>query len=736
MAYGAHAFPRRAGLATLWSAVLAALLALALPAVSLGDSLRSTVEYNYTVSELETRTQDGETTRAESRSFGQRYRLGFDKSLYPYLTLRGGGLFERTDTSVETGTGDSDVTFTRLNPFAELVLASPLYTGALGYNRQEEESQSSGASSKLIRDVYTARLGWRPEEAPSMDLQYSRTDTYDPGREDEDRTLDSIQLISRYQPVSTVDLLYQGTLNRSEDRLSGVQTDEVAHAGRVSYDDRFWGNRLSLSTTYAVTNRTSETRAPLGAEVTAVVAAVAGLFALDDSPQEGELAPAPALIDGSTGVSAGIDLGLPAVGDFDGTVPRNLGLDLLDPGAQVNGLRVWVDRQLTPEVASSFRWEVWVSQNNLDWDLWQTVPSAPFGPFENVFELRFATARARYVKLVVVPLSPTVVGAPAFSSIFVTELRAQLTLPGDQISRETTQTGHQVSIASRAQLLNDPNLAYTFTLLYARTDPDSVSRSLVSNALSLTRRLRPWLTGAAQAAREDVDEPAGNQVLYRYGVSLAATPLPTLSHTAVYSGRTEQSGEGDRVRNSVFLNNRAALYRGVDVLLNGGVSEDRADDGERSRSYLVNAGVEILPHRTMTWGFFYSADWFERSGGERPDSSTVTRRTRASVSWNPLAAVNLFASAEMVEGGQGRMTLYNWAGNWSPLRDGTLQLTFAYSETLQIEEDTSVRLLSPSLRWEVRRGTFLDLTYSFIESESGSRKTENRVISANLQANF
>jgi hypothetical protein len=716
-----------------WAGLAACFLS---PGTARADSLRGTLEYFHSLADSETRTAEAETVRSDVRSFGQRYRLAFDKTLYPYLALRGGGLFERTDSTIETDGVETDSTLTRLNPFAELLLGSPLYNASAGYNRREEKLRSNGEESKLIRDLYSARLGWRPVELPAVNVQYTRTETYDPGREVEDITRETFQVGVRYQPVRAADLTYQGTLNRSENRIGGVEVEDMVHTGRVTYADRFLAGRLTLHANSGLSHRRTEIRAVRGGEVTVPVPAFAGLFARDDTPEEGDLAQEPALVDGNLATSAGIDIGLPAADDPDGSVLRNLGLDLLQPDAEVNEILVWVDRPLTAEVASSFLWAVWVSPNNLDWTLWRTGLPAPFGLFENRFEVRFPTVRTRYVKVVVAPLAPTVVGALDFPEIFVTELQAFLTLPAEQAAREESRTSYLVNVASRARLLDDPILFYDFSLFYTRTEPTSVSRLFLSNGLSLSRRLRPWLTGAAQVARDDVDEPAGERTIYRYGASLAATPMRALSHSAVYSGRTEETEEGTIVRHSLFLNNRAALYRGIDVLLNGGVSEWRREDGAKTRSRLVNFGSEITPHRTMTWSLFYSYDRSERTGGQRPDATVSTRRARAAVSWNPLPAVNFFGSADAVDRPEGRTTLYNWAANWSPFRDGALQISFAYSESLRPEEDGSDRLISPVLRWEMRRGTFLDLSYSLVESKTRAQETETRVVSANLQVNF
>jgi len=710
-----------------------------MPGTARADGIKGTVEYGYSHSETEARTAEGETIRGEAQSLTQRYRLTFDRSFYPNLVLRGGGFFERADTTAETQGSETDFTSTSLSPFADLTLSTPLYMASVGYSRREDKLESGGSKTQVARETYNATLGWKPVDLPDLTLRYIRADTFDPGRVTQDLTSETLQWSSRYVPVRPLELTYQGTLNRTTDRVGGVEAEDLTNSGRVTYADRFLGGRISVHTNYGISHRRTEIRASRGGEVTSLVQAFAGLFAIDDTPVEGELAPAPALVDGNQTGSAGIDIGAPPLGDLQGAAPRNLGLDFLQVDAEVNGLLVWVDRPLPASVASSFRWDVYVSatnENNPVWTLWAAVPSAPFGPFVNRFEVRFPSVRTRFVKVVVSPLSSVAPEALNFPDIFVTELQATLTRPAAEVAGETSLTSHLVNATEKVLLLNDPSLYYDFSLLYTWTDPSSVTRLLLSNGLSLNRRLNRWLTTSAQAARDDVDEPSGKRVNYRYGVSLSATPLRTLSHSLVYSGNTAKVEGGTEVRNSVFLGNRATLYQGVNVLLNGGASQGDQATGERTRSYLVNFGSDISPHPTLTFGLSGSADQSERTGGVRPDATISSRRGKASASWNPLPAVSLFASTEVVEQGEKKTTLHNWSLNWSPLRDGALQMSFSVSETLRPEEDGSDRLIVPSLRWAVRSGVFFDLSYAIIQSETSTAEADARVFSANLQANF
>ncbi len=191
--------------------------------------------------------------------------------------------------------------------------------------------------------------------------------------------------------------------------------------------------------------------------------------------------------------------------------------------------------------------------------------------------------------------------------------------PAAEMDTKSASTSQQFSLAAKTRLLDKRALYYDFSLLYSTSDTAAGSRLFLANGLSLQHTFSPWLNGTAQVGRDDTHEPGGNRVTHRYGASLTATPLRPLSHTLAYSGRIEDDNGRSSRRNSLFLNNRATLYRGFDVLLNGGQSFSTLDTGEESSSTLINFGAAITPHRTTTLNLNVSADRTEFSGGSRPD---------------------------------------------------------------------------------------------------------------------
>ncbi|MBI5441925.1 MAG: hypothetical protein HY900_12020, partial [Deltaproteobacteria bacterium] len=523
----------------LLGAVVAGVPAL-LPAPA-SAGLNATVETTFARSRSTLEGQGDVTSESDTSTILGRLYLAYLGNLYPYVTLRLGGT---ADTSRSNSTYDgteSDSTVTHVNPYLDLSFNNPAVHGGLGYNRRQEWQETGGSSSpSLVRESVQGLLGFKPEGLPTLDLQLLRTDTFDAAREQNDQRVDHVAWSSRYQPIPELNLSYQGTHNRTQDLLRDLEVIDLTNSARASYGSRFLGGRVNLNSSYGVSRKDTDTRVSAGGEgeVSSPLFPFGGLTSLDASPEAGGLDTSRALVDGDLAASTGVNLGTPPIGG-DATA-RNLGLDQ-GGASDVNTLRVWVDREVTPALAASLSWAVWVSADNETWRLHQTVGAAPFGPFENRFELRFATVRTRFVKVVVKPLSPTVPGALEVPSLFVTELQAFLTVSAQQVRGSTTRTSQIFDLGVRALLLEGPALNYDVYYLYAATTPDTSPRQTVTNGLSAARRLSPILLGTARLSREDSIEPQRRASAWTYNASLAATPLETLSHTLVFSGRREDA---------------------------------------------------------------------------------------------------------------------------------------------------------------------------------------------------
>jgi hypothetical protein len=724
------------------------LVLLLLPSAALGQGLfqgvSGTLELNYSFLSTKTTDATGNTTKTAINNFNPRVTLTVNTNIFPNLKLDAGVIVEKNISWFKTDGMTTKSDTTDLRPYINLTLNTPLYTAGIGYDRRQETVKTSGSPGvTTVNEDYNVILGWRPEGLPIFDVRLTRTDLFDEKRNIQDTTTDYGLLSARYT-YKNLDVRYQGTYTDTKDKLNEVETKDYLHTGRITYSDMFFNNRVSFNGSYNIAyEETNTTAAGIGGTVSSQISPFAGLSLVNDTFNPITLDPNPALIDGNTSASAAINIGLPPLGG--NTSLRQIGLDFL-VSTEVNQLLVWVDRDLSsaPTIANSFSWDVYISTDNLNWNHWAgPILPAPFGPFQNRFELNFPNVSTRYIKVVTKPLSPLVFGSSSFPNIFITELQAFIKTPAEQVKGKNTKLSHILNIESRARILNIPTLFYEFSYFLTRTDisgqqsqqnNQSQQSYTLSNGLSVNHRFSSIFLGSARVAREDGTEEGKKRWAYIYNASIVATPLKTLRHNFIYSGRIEEIDGKSTDNNSIFLQNNATLYKGIDVNLGGGFNFSTLETGQKQENTIINFGSSIVPHRTMTITLIYSDTATNQSGGGLPSTSTSTRRGDLSVAYRPFDTLYLFASWEILaEKGQKIQTIQNYGLNWSPFPEGTLQFNFSYNESILSENNQKSRLITPSLRWNITSRSFLDLSYQLIHSSSKLQKSDSSGVSASLK---
>ncbi|MGE5699018.1 MAG: hypothetical protein ACM31N_03010 [Deltaproteobacteria bacterium] len=683
----------------------------------------------------------GLTTESKSDSFIQRYSLTLDKRIFPNLGVVAGGLFERNALITELEGRENNIADTKMRPFIILNLRTPLYQAEGGYSRTEQEVKTSTTTPlTTVRQTYFATLGWRPDGFPETFFRYFHTDTFDKERRINDGTDDSFQLTANYQPVKSVSLRYGGAINKNRNNLQNIESRNTSHEGSVTYSESWWKNRISISSNYYIFHSDTEFSKGGSGEVSFPLSPVAGLSSINDTPLLITLDSNPALIDGDFAAGTGINLGLPPPsGD---SRPRSMGLDFfLD--TQVNSLLVWVDRDIPQDIAGTFSWEVYTSEDNRTWNLHRAVFPAVFGPFVTRFQIDFDTVTTRYIKVVTRPLSSAVPFANNFPNILVTELQATLRRQAADINPKVVRTNHRYNFNARAKLLKNQNLYYelSYFLLKNSSLPSAYD---LSNGLSFNREFGRIFSGFARVSREDSKDQTGEQQLgYTYTASISATPLQTLHHSVVYTGQTRESGQEKNETNSITFVNSAHLYDGVDANIGAGGSVQKSSTAAKIETIQLNAGLTLVPHRTMTVNLaYFESDTMRTLGGNSDETTDKQRTGGISVTYNPLRTLYIFGSLQRTRstslGNSTNTTTWNYSANWSPFPDGTLNLNFNYNETIHTEDNSRERRIIPSLRWNIggNRGRYVDLSYQYLNNDAPSQKNKNEVVSTNLHLAF
>ena len=733
------------GLYVLCATLILLLVPVGASAQGLLQGISGSLEFNYSYLTTKT-TIAGITTKTTTATYNPRFQLDIDTMISPNLRLRTGGIAEGIKSDVKSD--GLNITTTQLNfrPYIDLTLETPLYSASMGYVRRQQTTEvTRSPSTTLISDEYYGILGWRPEGLPFVDMQLKRTNFYDDSKSILNTTEDFISLNSKYQYKGLL-LNYYGTYLHTQDKIADLDTVQYTHYGRASYSDLFLDKRVAVSTNYNVLHQetTTETTAASGGGgfVEFQLFPTGGLSALLDNTEtlNHALDPNPALIDGNLTNGAGINIGLPPVVDIR---LRNIGLDFTNP-TEVNRLLLWIDRDLStaPDILNFFKLnlKVYVSSDNLNWVPWPITPPINFGPFENRFEIKFANVipSRRFIKVVTPPLNAAVPGAFAFPNIFVTELQAFLEVPAKNLGRtlknQFNTTTHNYDLDVKTRILDNPSLFYELYGYYNRQDPTGQQRYTISNALYTVHRFNEIFSGRARVAREDGKDTDQKRFAYVYDAALTADLLKTLHSSLVVNGRDEEIAGKPNDLNSIFLYNTAQLYKGIDVSLNGGVNFIKQETGVSGRDFVINLQSNIVPHRTLTLGLNYNNTISRRTGGEQVSSSNYTQTFDFSLNYNPFRTLNLFAFIQVIDQkGREVQTLQNYAINWSPFPDGALQFNIAYNENYRSEDRLTERIFFPSIRYNITKRSYIQLSYQWIRSRSDVQKIDSNLIGTTLK---
>ena len=747
--------------------------ALFMPGPAHADGISGFVEFTDSFTSATSSSAAAGTVETRANSFLQLYSLSFDRNLYPTLRLSAGGLFQKTMSDATTNGLESSADTTQMSPNITLTMGNPILSSAVGYARSEQTTSTPGTPSQTnVLETYTGRVGWRPEGLPIMDFLFSRSNSFDKAGSHENST-DSYTLSSRYDPLRNLGLLYSGSLTNSIDKLTQLETSSLSNAITGNYSQQFFAGRASLFANANLSDQetsVSASGATGGGFITTTPPASHGSFAASDNPTfiqrsiddirtppivfwtlfdelvtNNKITPIPL-----------INLVYPQFGG-DGR-KRNMGLDL-GGGTTVDSINVYIappqanQLPLPASITNQFTWAVYTSTDNVNWTLLadnlKPVLLQVFDPQLQVsvyrFELTFATVTTRYIKAVVNPLLKETT-TPALNDVLVTKLEPLVRTPVAQIVQNqghtsTSQAG-LLNVGGRVLLLNAPSLPVVtydvnFNYNFARSDSGTLTNYYLANGLSASHRFNEFLSGRARVSREDSEDARESKTSYGYSAGLEARPLSTLTHSLTYSGRYESTSGKSTTTNSVFLTNSAVLYQGASVNLSGGVSLASGSDGISNFNTIISCGANLVPHPSLSLNFNFSDQRSQQSGGGKPESSNYSRSGAMSVSYTPFETISIFGSIGFSAQQDTATTVTKaFGGSWSPFRDGAMQFNVSYNESVTTAGDQRVRAVSPSLRWNIRTGWWLETIYTYQTTTSSTAETTSDTITSSLRMSF
>jgi len=700
------------------------LLVGSLPGIALGWNYSLFSEFNEQMTDTSTRNKlSGETTDSSSSVFSQRYNLNLSHSFFPSLMFQGGATWEDTNVRVESDDSSNTSSFSTLRPFAGLRLSNPLYNFGANYSEIMGSSElGSGQNIETRRKEFDIGGGFNPVGLPSLGLRYGRVHSFDdPLTRD---TLENDYRLNTSYDYRDFGMTYSYSRGDVENLLSGSTQSIQSHTGRIDYSRRFFEGRTAVTGTYGINYSTTEFRGPQPDPVP--LGRSAGLFAVDDTPEDEALDLLNALIDSDTETSTGVNLG---VNGGDQTVFFNIGLDL-GFAIPVERLYVWVDKPVEGAAVNGFTWRVYVSDRNDESAVWKLIEGpgpASFSSFFNRFEIPIPRTEARYFKVVVQPLSAANPSASRFQDLFVTEMEA-LTLPPAGTNR-TDSLSQDLGIGIRHQVNEKTSVSYNG--VYRRNESLLADRSnfQLSNSFHVSHIFSRRVRGSAALGR--TDQWGGTQDASSstdFSTSLKGNWSPVFSQSINFSA-SQASGTFESSRYSMLLRNQFRPYRGWTLNIDSG--ESWRSSGS---STLVRIRTSVRPHPKVSFGLGYSGTFAQ--GGGNSSSNSSSQQYDAQAFYSPVPTLSLSAGLQSLDRNGENRTSQNYAVNWAPWSGGDLQFSIAYSESLSPTSDAESRQLSPRMTWRISQHFTLSTAYSIVRGSTQTQETDSQTLRGTLTMVF
>lgn len=400
----------------------------------------------------------GEKITYDSETLNQKYNLRWSwmKALFENITLQTSVNYQARGNK----TGQTDLWNSEFQPTVDLRLNYSLFTLNNSYShRISERDISSDTSTTLKRDYFVTRLSTNIKKVP---MQFGYTFDHTFNVEDTRDQYDNRFTINANKNLTNNDFIYNFSFFRSDDRIRSRLSDSYKHFFRWGQFRTFKDDKINLSSNYSLDYSSIKVKQSdtLGTLTEVTIDNI--LYAEDETPGFGELETVNGLNDGNllTSSSPRIELGT-------GNVNRNIGVET-SFGRSISAMYIYT----STFSSNNLSWDLYVSDDNLEWSRVETNVTSYFDLTYNRYELIFDERSEKYIKVVNQGLNTV-------DSVFVTEVVGLI--DKDYLdSNEYSSVNHSLDIYSNYRVNEKFNSQANISYNYNKNNATDYSRSQLS----------------------------------------------------------------------------------------------------------------------------------------------------------------------------------------------------------------------------------------------------------------
>lgn len=390
-------------------------------------------------------------------------------------------------------------------------------------------------------------------------------------------------------------VFYSANTHEENDFVSGGQSKGQAHLTRIETDASFWDGLgvVTLSQQYAYSNNENQARVEAGV----------ALIPVGVSAYHGEALPDPATLSVNAALTDGDKEGV-AVTVNNPIRPMNIGIRT--NFRQADRLYLYTERALSATISSQFSWDLYSSNNNVDWTLEQTSVAVSYNPVMKRFEFVLLGTAKEFLKLVAVR-------DPAITAVSITELEVFQAVNASDPSivvrdnQATYQTDANLSLQLRPDLQLTSSVAYLQNNSSASSD---MTNTGINSGLAWNPR-QDWTVRLSNNFDTRKRTAALTDELRSYGLSVGFPTIPTVhSSMGVTVSELYTGGEKMNLSTNYALQFIADLYTDLTSRLN--LALNQTDDvlaeaaGEQTATSQLNLTARLVPGLVANWSGTYS----------------------------------------------------------------------------------------------------------------------------------
>jgi len=456
-------------------------------------------------------------------------------------------------------------------------------------NEEFSDSVQGDRSNRSLAVAWNSAWGRRVWWLPGVNLNANNNwqeDSLTPSRQDSDS---SSRGGSLDWDLALARVFYRYNAYDSNNQIFGNESETRDQLTRIETDASFWQGRGAVSLSQQIASVKTDT-----------LARVAGGFALLPvavSAYHGEAIPDPVTLAANGALTDG-NRNVVAVTVNNPVHPMNIGVRT--NFQQVDRVYLYTETALSAATSAQFVWDLYSSNNNIDWVLVQASIPGTYNPIDKRFEFVVPSLGKEFVKLVAKD-------DPAITAVNFTEVEAYQAVAANasRIAVNDTLDTYQTNATMSLRLR--PDLQLTSNVAYLKND-SSTGYDLTSTGVTSGLSWNPnpeWSVRVNSNRNLRTRTGIIDDETRGYGVSVGFPTIPAIDSVAGINFSEYYEGPiKTTINHDYTLQFMAELYRDLNGRLNFIVTQsDNVQTGRETETISTRVGVtaRLVPGLVADW---------------------------------------------------------------------------------------------------------------------------------------